>query len=338
MCVIIHRKPGITIPHEKLISACKVNADGMGLIAIDRGKLELRKHFDGKGNSPEVLEKFLEDAKDLHVYVHLRFRTKGETNKDNVHPFGILKTKKHGIDLQFMHNGTLSDYGNADTCDSKDFVKKMVTPLAERFMTSVDPSQLLHDRIFVDILTHYAGRNSVFLLCDNLGNHQIINYDNGKEFEGWWASNEYSFNRYHREPEPNYGSYYSKRRSYWNSDGDGWVRDVPQKDSKVVTLPPVPAGNTPPAFNDEVPFSTKEEAKTEVATKPQVNPTTAKKRRLFIEEARLKNLSEVCQLSSEQIKDMIDDYPEETYMLIRDLLKELWDRDVEGDDEVYEVA
>ena len=331
MCVIIHRKPGIDIPFAKLESACHVNADGMGLIAIDRGKLELRKFFEPKGNKPETLAKFLEDAKDLHVYAHLRFRTKGATDKDNVHPFGVLTSKKHGVDLQFMHNGTLSDFGTKTECDSKQFAKTILRPLAERFLKSMEPNDLLHDTVFCSILDSYAGNNSVFLLTDNLGNHRIINYDNGKEFDGWWASNDYSFNRYHRSKDDgiNYGYGRSTR---WERD-DNWVGGSPQTEKKttVISLPSVPAGDTGRPFDDEIPFNTAKEEAGEVITSKVISPTTPQRER-FTDRAELRNLSDVCQLSSEHIKDLIDEYPEEAYMLIRDLLKELYDRDMEADD------
>lgn len=348
MCVIIHRKPGISIPFDKLKSACVVNADGMGLIAIDRGKLELRKHFEKKGNDPDTLAKFLEEAKDLHVYAHLRFRTKGATDKSNVHPFGILKSKKHGIDVQFMHNGTLSDFGTAEVCDSKHFAKSFLTPLSEKLLKAVEPNQLLHDSTYCTILEKYAGRSSVFLLADNLGNHRIVNYDNGKEFEGWWASNEYSFNRSHREKDdgPTYYDY-GKRRSYWTDtnwkDDKYWERDSVQTETKkVVSLPPVPnnaGGNSRPAFNDDIPFDTEEKEVKEVAKKHTINPTLPKRER-FIDVAKIDDLADVTQLSMEQIKDLVDDYPEEAAMLIRDLIKELYDTDAEYDDEeeAYEAA
>lgn len=349
MCVIIHRKPGVTIPFEKLKSACIVNKDGMGLVAFDRGKLEVRKFFETTGNNPDTLQKFLDDAKDLHVYAHLRYRTKGATDKENVHPFGVLTKKKHDIDVQFMHNGTLTDFGTKTDCDSKHFARTLLRPLSEKLMKAVGPEQLLHDSTMIAILEKYAGRSSVFLLTDSLGNHRIINYNEGKEFEGWWASNEYSFNRTHRETSYTGGSYYSGRRSYWDDDDkdtgnyQAWKPDKvsPQAETKPVSVAPLPAakpaGNTKTPFNDEIPFPTKEKAEVKEVAKKPVNPTLPKRER-FIDVAQISDLADVCQLTSEDIKDLIDEYPEEAYMLIRDLIKELYDRDMENDDEVYEAA
>lgn len=358
MCVIIYRKPGVTIPQQKLESACLVNPDGMGLIAIDRGKLVLRKYFDKKGNNPEHLAKFFEDTKDLTVYAHLRFRTRGATDIENVHPFSVLSKKKHGVDVQFMHNGTISGFGNEKSCDSKVFAKEILTPLLERTFYDVGDQKLLHDPLVRTILEKYAMKNSVFLLADNFGNHRIINYEEGKDFGGWWASNEYSFNRFHRSP--NYSSSYHNASTYkadeWKKD-EYWKKDSLQDDKKAVTVPFVPIGSTSPVggpntkviydsegkivggvvgrpFDDEVPFNTEAQNDSkpkEVATKPNTTPTLPKRER-FIDVAQLSNLAEVVNLSSDDIKDLIDDYPEEAYMLIRDLIKELYDRDAELDD------
>jgi hypothetical protein len=326
MCVIIYRKPNATIDFNKIESACKVNSDGMGLIAIDRGKLELRKFFTGKGNDPETVAKFLEESKDLHVYAHLRYRTKGATDKENVHPFGVLKKARHGIDVQFMHNGTLQDFGTDKWCDSKHFVKSLLTPLSEKLLKSMEPTELLHDDTYCTILEKYAGRGSVFLLADNEGGHRIINYDNGKEFDGWWASNEYSFNAYHRTPKKEEKTY-----GYWTGKNN-WERDWVQTDTKKdVTLAAVPVPAAAPVKSGEVPFDTaKAEAKA-IEVKLPPNPTVVKRER-FVELAGITSLSDVVGLSNMEISDLVDEYPEHAVVLILDLLKELYDRDSEYED------
>lgn len=317
MCVIIYREPKITIPFAKLESACKVNADGMGVVVHDRGKIEVRKFFDPKGNDPDVLAKYLEQAKDNYVYVHLRYKTRGATDKDNVHPFGVLTQKKHGFDMQFMHNGTLSDFGNAKTCDSKDFAKSFLQPLAERFLKAMDKEKVIHDPVFVSILEKYAGKASVFLLNDSYGSHQIINFANGKEFDGWWASNEYSFNQHHRT-NTSYSSPGWDRKQHWKDDSF-WDEKNTTKPT-VVSLP-TPKQDTPP-FDDE-PDVTKE-----VANKSTTNPTSLPRRRQFIEEAKLSSLADVCHFSYDDVCDLIDDFPEDAAMLICDLIYELWGRDI----------
>lgn len=326
MCVIIHRSPGVTIPYDKLYSACHVNAHGMGIITVDRGEMSLRKFFWEKGNDPDILARYLENSIDVDTYVHLRFTTRGLTNADNVHPFGVLKKRKHGMDLQFMHNGTLSDFGNKTDSDTKDFTKSFVTPLCEKLLTAVGPEAVTKDPTLATILAKYAGNYSIFLLADNLGNHLIANKDEGEQFEGWWASNEYSFNRYHREPAKK-----PLAKSYYNGS---WERDSLQEavDHGKVSLVKLPPSNTTsdtsPPFDDPVPFTEYEE----VATKEDSKVATIfSKRMTFCETAGIKSLSEVCGLTNLQIADMVDQEPDIATLLILDLLKEVFDRDNEYD-------
>lgn len=316
MCVIIHRKPGVTIPYDKLSSACAVNPVGMGIITVDRGKLHLRKYFWDTGNKPDVLAKSLEENIDHDTYVHLRFRTKGNSDSTNVHPFSVLKQKKHGMDLQFMHNGTLSDYGTEQDCDSKDFVKTLLTPLTERLLATVGPENITNDPIYNAILSKYAGGGSVFLLADNFGNHSIVNRKKGYEFDGWWASNDYSFDRYHREPT----TYYTK----------GW--SSVQTEKKAVTLVPIKSASDTAAtgtapFNDDIPFDVT--PKEEVLTHKEI---TFPNRETFIQTAGIPSLSNACGLTDDNIRDMVLDEPELATLLIMDLLKELYDRDREYED------
>ena len=333
MCVIIYREPGIIIPHDKLVSACYVNADGMGIITVDRGKMELRKYFDTRGNDPDILERALEEGKNLPMYVHLRYKTKGNTDKSNVHPFGVLKGKKHGMDLQFMHNGTLTDYGTDADCDSKDFVKKLLTPLCEKLLHAVGPQDLTQDETLKEILKKYAGRSSYFMMVDNLGNHQIVSHDGGHQHEGWWSSNVYSFNTRHREPTT---TVYTKGTNYRSNYQDNWNRmygvqtDEDTKPEKKTLLPISAFTSRDTGESSEVPFDTAKAEAKEVATTAAVNPTTSNRER-FIEVAGITSLSDVCALSTEDIDELVCDYPAKATLLILDLLKELYDRDRDYD-------
>ena len=320
MCVIIRRDPGVTLDYDKLASACKVNPHGMGIITVDRGEMHLRKYFWEKGNDPDVLARALEVAKDVPAFIHLRFTTRGGTNYDNVHPFGILKKSKHGMDLQFMHNGTLSDFGTKTESDTKDFAKSFVTPLTEKLLAAVGPEAVTKDPTLATILAKYAGNYSVFMMVDNFGNCSITNEDEGFQFDGWWASNEYSFNKYHREPQKK-----PEKKDYYNGS---WERDYSQEATTPTLVklpPPKPTGDTELPFDDPVPTfeSDEKEVKKEASL--------FAKRMTFVEMAGLKTLSDVCGLTNMQIQDLVDEAPDMASLLIIDLLKEVYDRDNEYD-------
>lgn len=326
MCVIIHREPNIEIPYDKIRSACKVNADGFGFAVVDRGRLVLRRVFEAKGNNPEAVMKLMEDAKAHDIYIHLRYKTRGATDLSNVHPFTVLKQKKHDMDVQFMHNGTMAGFGNQAECDSKDFAQTILTPLMDKLRWGVGEEHLLSDPTLKTILTKYAGSTSVFLLTDNFGNNLKINEDNGVDFDGWWASNEYSFNAYHREP----AKAVTNTRGW--VQGKGWEKDPEDKlpDSNTTSvvpfadydLPVVKGGDRELPFNDGLPASM-------VKGKPPVIPP----RHTFLDAASISSLKEVANFTRAQIEDLIEEYPEHATLLIMDLLKELYDR--ESDDMEY---
>lgn len=328
MCVIIHRSPGVELPFDKLKSACIVNPDGFGVVIPDRGKLEMRRVYDPKGNNAEALAKLLEDAKDLNVYAHLRYKTKGATDLDNVHPFTVVSKKKDGIDVQFMHNGTLSEFGNAQFCDSKVFAIEIVRPLYRMVAAKVGKERALYDPLFGKLLAKYAGTQSVFTLVDSLGNALIVNRKQGYEFDWGWASNKYSFDRTHREP--TWSTSYYDSKAYYDYKRSSVQEDKP-KDSG-------PAGGTRTAkaeadLNDPLPWDPPATTLPSVITKNNVQTIVAKKtltdpnpRQTFLDVAELHDLQEVTSLTRDNIEELVAEYPEHACLLIQDLIAELYHR------------
>lgn len=205
MCVIICRDPGIEIPFSKLESASYVNPDGWGIVIADRGKLEYRHDLKC---DPIEIAKALEDAKDHQVLLHLRFNTKGATNLENCHPF---KLDVPGLDIAFAHNGTLYRWGPTDKetfSDSYKFNRDYLSPLVARCGAFVGNDKVLEDQFLISALEDAAGSNSKFALINGDGLTLIINHEEGHEFEGWWASNTYSFQRNHRETTGTSSTYY----------------------------------------------------------------------------------------------------------------------------------
>lgn len=196
MCVIISRNPGIVIEEQKIESACQVNPHGFGISVLDRGKIETIREYKESGNCSKRVLKILEDAKDQQVYVHLRFSTKGAKNVDNCHPFTLFRGDDN--EYMFMHNGTMYSYGNDDVSDSREFAEKFLKPLTEAFYAKAGDA-LFTEPVYKEIVEKYRNSTSVFTLYDAKGNNLMLG--SGVQHEGWWSSNEYSFNRYHREAE-----------------------------------------------------------------------------------------------------------------------------------------
>ena len=194
MCVIIIREPDITIPLDKLELACDINKHGFGLSYIQNNRIMTVRSTED--NDFKEIASRLNDLKDRRVYLHLRHATVGAVTLDNSHPLPVLHKKQDKVDLMLMHNGTLWGYKppvtDLITSDTVLFNRTFLTPLAKRVVKYTGHTKLLQDSFLRSLLDREANY-SVFVLFDSLGNHYIVNEDRGTQFQGWWASNDYSF-------------------------------------------------------------------------------------------------------------------------------------------------
>jgi hypothetical protein len=201
MCVIIDRMPKVDIPFDKLEIACDINKHGFGLAFVDRGHLEIIRSTK-QPNDPSEVQKHLEKLKNHRVFLHLRHATVGAVSEENQHPFVAMTGRKNKPLLGFMHNGTLFSYEPKDktqgSSDTKQFNEMLVRPLALRCRKVVGDKKVLVDPFFQWIISKDLGyTQSVLVFFDAFGNVIRYNEDKGANFEGWWASNSYSFNENH---------------------------------------------------------------------------------------------------------------------------------------------
>jgi hypothetical protein len=343
MCVIIVRNPGITLPFEKIQSACKVNNHGWGLAVVDRGRIDLRRELDDDGNDPEVIAKALEDAKDNQVMLHLRYVTAGDKHLKNCHPFPVLTEARHGLDVVLAHNGTLYSYRNPNDGDSdtKHFVDEFVTPLLERTVLYSGKQHLLDDPFVKKLLNKEITTSSVVTLLDGNGNIHTINHDNGHDYEGWWASNTYSFNDDHRESKSTSHScsFDAYVRGYdWEDDGY-YQTPVKQQssiagnsdDTATIILPF--ESSDPDIMNDASYEDDAADIKKVLDMTPKT-PSTALLRHILNEERKtfckmvgISSLKEMTRFDPDDIAEFVNFYPEMTTLLIQDLLHELYLKD-----------
>lgn len=219
MCVIIVRQPGIEIDPAKLTSACRVNPHGYGISVVDRGKIETFKNFRTQGNDPKEVIKIFEDAKDQLVFAHLRYNTKGLSNLGNCHPFQIFK--EGDFETFFMHNGTIGGMGDNNRSDSREFAEEILSPLTRAFR-EIEGDSILNHKTYRAIIEKYRPSSSLFTLYTSNGDHFTLG--KGVDHEGWWSSNEYSFNDNHRASD---NSSYSSNFGYW----DNWNNHSMQSNS-----------------------------------------------------------------------------------------------------------
>ena len=168
MCVIIALSKGQAIPFEKLKNATLNNPHGFGLIMTNEKKLNVYHKFDPKGNDPEVVAKQLEKNKDADMrYLHLRFRTRGDSSTENTHPFTVFKRDNRRI--EFMHNGSLNRFQLANETkksDSRMFAENFLSPFLSRWVGDNGPGDI-EDILAEEIIDNFFGVSNRGLLVAN---------------------------------------------------------------------------------------------------------------------------------------------------------------------------
>lgn len=201
MCLIMMKQPGVIIPEEKFMTAFENNPHGWGYSTPgENGYLLTQKSLD---IGAEELYTYLHDElKDDKVMVHLRYNTAGETSIRNAHPFPILEKQTDGMDVRMCHNGTIFKYKTKSSweSDTRNFVRKYVRPLFKRLAKGYTPAEMFSDPFVEQLLKEPLPTSSVLTFLAGDGSELIIHPtgNGGKEEDGVYYSNMYSFNANYR--------------------------------------------------------------------------------------------------------------------------------------------
>lgn len=188
MCLlVINQKNSPVLPSAWLANFYQSNQDGVGLMYAQNGTLIIKKILPKSVNDFE--EFYQQEIAGKECAFHLRMKTHGDINLDNCHPYEVLNQAEHGIDLWLMHNGILATGNSADTTrsDTWHYIANYLVPLLEG-----DPDYAFTDEFRTSVGKH-IGLSNKFVLMDNLGRLQAINYDAGVHWGGLWLSNTYAW-------------------------------------------------------------------------------------------------------------------------------------------------
>ena len=244
MCVIIDKPEGLGFDEDDLLSAIHVNPEGFGWMYAKEGAVTFGK---GLKFTPEGISKFINtDLKDTRALFHFRYNTVGETTQEMCHPFKVLDKRVNGTDMFLMHNGTIynckpgikESKARQELSDTKIFATEILRPLLVKY--GVDA---LDDPFIHQALEEYIGDTSKVVLLNGDGAVYSLNKGKGAERNGCWVSNEYSFNRSHRDPPKAYGGNYGAMyNGKWESS---FLRNKREAEEKLAlnklssTIPPV---------------------------------------------------------------------------------------------------
>jgi len=341
MCLILIRNPGVEIDYINIEAAAENNPHGWGYVIPDRGKLEIRRHYDAKGTDPDDVMRVIEDNQNNQLFLHLRFCTHGDKSKANVHPFPALQKRKDGMQVWVMHNGTVAGYKDAGALsDTYHFTNKMINPLLRRFMAFNGKEHLLRDPMLGEIIEKYAGSWSKFVLIDEYGNHRIIG-DGHVAKPGLWLSNEYSFKPKYRYPKKEekettiwedyqYGNGYSYSTNYGQAyrtqaeKEEEYAEFWPKKDEddEKTYTPPFPQEATDGGTDDQdgTSYVAKGKELVPISDPKLEEPIDLSTKETFCDLLGLKDIREVAYLSEEDVFELVCEYPEHIVLLIRDLI------------------
>lgn len=216
MCLIItgpsaHVRNTLLSNPNVIESIYGYNADGIGFMyATARNHLRIKKYL------PNDLRDFEEAIRRLPndnrtVAVHARYKTHGDIDMDNVHPYTVIPGR-----IAMMHNGVLSHGNAADRTksDTWHYINDRVRPLLEAY-----PDAFTNEGV-ISLIEDDIGTGNRFVFMDENGTMEIYNKHTGIEHDGLWFSNTYAW-----EPELLIPGYYkpqytrSRGRSLWPSYG-----------------------------------------------------------------------------------------------------------------------
>lgn len=317
MCVILHLPPKVTFPFDKISTACTVNPDGYGLLVKDRGKFEVIRDYNPKGNDPDAVFNRLVDAEEQERYLHLRFSTVGAKDLLNTHPFHVKTDPDTGEEIWMMHNGTLTGWRSSDKCDTLLFTEAILQPLFKNYTT--DKEHVFHDPTIQRILLEFIGGSSKVLLASSKdGTSPLIfnSKDGYKDTEGWWSSNTYSFQATHRT-----NSYYGgSSTSNANFPKAQQLTVHGQTTSKSGTTT---VGSGSSGISNVTPLKPNP---TDIKEALDAKPLSLRKSLMDLLDVY--GYEEFYGWTLEDLKGFCAEYPEAASLLIADLLEELFDNEV----------
>lgn len=198
MCLIIRCETDKPISKLLLANMQKRNDDGFGFMFIKDNKIKTYK--DHSSDFEKLWEKY-EEFKEFNPFIHLRYKTHGEIDWTNTHPYNC----GHGIYL--MHNGVINvdDSTDKSKSDTWHYIDQLIKPLIE---IVPNPHELIRSKKFKKIMEQQLGSNNRMVFGDRGGFvafgeknwHKITNEKTG--CKDMWVSNTYAWDAYSFDPDP----------------------------------------------------------------------------------------------------------------------------------------
>lgn len=187
MCLLINQPATApSLPDHWLSDFYSYNSDGAGIMYVENGKLHVHKIVPK--DAQDFIKLYREYAEGRDCAIHLRYKTHGDIDTENTHPYEVFGEDHPDGALWMMHNGVLSTGNTADTTksDTWHFIRDYLRPILD---TNRD---LLHSPEFQAMLGGFIGNNR-FTFLEQDGRMVTINEHQGVFWGGRWMSNTYAW-------------------------------------------------------------------------------------------------------------------------------------------------
>lgn len=187
MCLLINQPATApSLPDHWLSDFYSYNSDGAGIMYVENGKLHVHKIVPK--DAQDFIKLYREYAEGRDCAIHLRYKTHGDIDTENTHPYEVFGEDHPDGALWMMHNGVLSTGNTADTTksDTWHFIRDYLRPILNTNRA------LLHSPEFQDMLGGFIGNNR-FTFLEQDGRMVTINEHQGVFWGGRWMSNTYAW-------------------------------------------------------------------------------------------------------------------------------------------------
>jgi hypothetical protein len=195
MCVIVYRPADHKLTMETLQTCYSGNRDGWGIMFAMNGEMQIKRGLDWNS----FLSAYRAIPEDHPIAIHFRFRTHGDINIANTHPYMVWNGDSRTIAV--MHNGVIQineiDSKMSDTWHWLELVVKPVLKLNPNII----------DLPAFHFLMENTTDGSRLLFLDNDGKFTFLHPKQWHDHQGCKFSNTYSL-------KPAYS--YAKDYSGWN--------------------------------------------------------------------------------------------------------------------------
>lgn len=220
MCLLMQiNKETPAFSDEFLRGVFQKNADGLGIMWVEDGKLHMYKALPQ--TLDEAIKIFRDNTQGRDCCCHWRMKTHGDIDLTNCHPYPVFgfdgEESEHPMLL--MHNGVLSTGNQKDTTksDTWHYVRDFVRPMLD------GRPELLHSEAFLKLVESHIGSGNKFAMLGTDGKPVVFNRKAGVEYNGAWLSNTYAWDYYGLHPDAkksySYGGYGRfDRLDWWDTD------------------------------------------------------------------------------------------------------------------------